>query len=36
MKRYPEYKESGVKWIGGIPKNWGMKRLKYVADLNMG
>ncbi|RKU28641.1 restriction endonuclease subunit S [Candidatus Poribacteria bacterium] len=36
MKRYPEYKESGVKWIGGIPKNWGIKRLKYVADLNMG
>ena len=36
MKRYPEYKESGVKWIGGIPKNWGMKQLKYVADLNMG
>ena len=36
MRRYPEYKESGVKWIGGIPKNWGMKRLKYVADLNMG
>ena len=36
MKRYPEYKESGVEWIGGIPKNWGMKRLKYVADLNMG
>ncbi len=36
MKRYAEYKESGVEWIGGIPKNWGMKRLKYVADLNMG
>ena len=36
MRRYPEYKESGVKWIGEIPKNWGMKRLKYVADLNMG
>ena len=36
MKRYPEYKESGVERIGRIPKNWGMKRLKYVADLNMG
>ena len=22
MKRYPEYKESGVEWIGEIPKHW--------------
>ena len=22
MKRYPEYKESGVEWIGKIPKHW--------------
>ncbi|MCY4566952.1 MAG: restriction endonuclease subunit S [Candidatus Poribacteria bacterium] len=36
MKRYPEYKESGVEWIGEIPKHWKIKRLKYVADLNMG
>ena len=36
MKRYPEYKESGVEWIGKFPKNWEVKRLKYVADLNMG
>ena len=31
-----EMKPSGVEWIGEIPKNWGMKRLKYIADLNMG
>ena len=36
MKRYPEYKESGVKWIGAVPRSWKIKRLKYVADLNMG
>ena len=36
MRRYPEYKESGVEWIGEIPKHWEVKRLKYVADLNMG
>ena len=36
MKRYPEYKKSGVEWIGEVPKNWEVKRLKYVADLNMG
>ena len=36
MRCYPEYKESGVEWIGEIPKNWEVKRLKYIADLNMG
>ena len=36
MKRYPEYKESGVEWIGEIPTHSETKRLKYVADLNMG
>jgi len=36
FRRYPEYKESGVKWIGEIPHHWKMKRLKYIADLNMG
>ena len=36
MKRYPEYKESGVEWIGEVPKPWKIKRLKYIADLNMG
>ena len=36
MKRYSEYKDSGVEWIGEIPKYWGVKRLKYIADLNMG
>ena len=36
MKRYPEYKESGLEWIGEIPKAWELKRLKYVMHLNMG
>ena len=36
MKRYPEYKESAVEWIGEIPRYWEVKRLKYIADLNMG
>ena len=36
MKRYPEYKETGVAWIGEIPVHFEVKRLKYVADLNMG
>lgn len=28
MKRYSEYKDSGVKWIGEIPSHWEVKRLK--------
>ena len=31
-----EMKPSGVKWIGEIPRHWKIKRLKYIADLNMG
>ena len=29
MRRYPEYKESGVEWIGEIPSHWRKSRLKY-------
>jgi len=32
-KRYPEYKDSGVEWIGEIPEHWEIKRLKrIIAD----
>jgi type I restriction enzyme S subunit len=31
FKRYPEYKDSGVEWLGEIPAHWAVKRLKYVA-----
>ena len=31
-----EMKASGVEWIGEVPKHWKIKRLKYIADLNMG
>ena len=30
---YPEYKDSGVEWLGEIPKDWKCLKLKYVADL---
>ena len=29
MKRYPEYKDSGVEWIGEIPSHWKKSRFKY-------
>ena len=33
MRRYPEYKDSGVEWIGEIPRHWEINRLKYVAKI---
>ena len=36
MRCYPEYKESGVEWIGEIPKNWEVKRLKYNRGFKHG
>ena len=31
-----EMKPSGIEWIGAIPKNWSLKRLKYIMHVNMG
>jgi len=31
---YPEYKDSGVLWLGKIPKHWESYRLKYLAKIN--
>ena len=31
---YPEYKYSGVEWLGDIPEHWECIKLKYVADLS--
>ncbi|MYB66353.1 hypothetical protein F4X73_16830 [Candidatus Poribacteria bacterium] len=34
MKRYPEYKDSGVEWIGEIPKDWNTVPLtKYLESI---
>lgn len=29
-----EMKDSGIEWLGNIPKHWEVKRLKNVADIN--
>ncbi len=34
FRPYPEYKESGVDWLGGIPAHWEVERLKSLATLN--
>lgn len=33
MKRYKEYKDSGIEWIGEIPQNWEILKLKYLANI---
>jgi type I restriction enzyme S subunit len=33
FKRYPDYKESGVKWLGQIPEHWGTLANKYIFKL---
>ena len=34
-QRYSEYKDSGVEWLGEIPKHWEVKRLKTSAGINL-
>lgn len=36
MKAYPEYKASGIDWLGEIPSHWEMSKYKYHADSRMG
>lgn len=32
LKPYPAYKDSGVEWIGEVPEEWEITKLKYVLD----
>lgn len=34
MERYERYKDSGVEWIGEIPEEWEVKKLKYGVTVN--
>lgn len=36
MKRYSEYKDSGVKWLGEIPNHWEMKRVGKICNFSKG
>ena len=33
MRRYPEYKNSQLGWVGGIPKHWEVKKIKFAIYL---
>lgn len=33
LPRYPEYKDSGVEWLGEVPAHWNVRRLQDVAQV---
>ena len=33
MRRYPEYRESGVEWIEEIPAHWEIGKIKHIATF---
>jgi len=33
---YEKYKDSGVEWLGEIPKHWDIKKIKYLAEIYNG
>lgn len=35
-RNYRIYKDSGIEWIGEVPIDWNLIRLKYIAHVNMG
>jgi type I restriction enzyme S subunit len=35
-KAYPEYKDSGVEWLGKIPTHWICTQIKYGYDITLG
>ena len=34
FRPYPEYKDSGIEWLGEMPAHWEVERLKYLATVN--
>ena len=34
--RYPEYKNSGVEWLGEVPAHWATLKLKHLARIRNG
>lgn len=36
MRRYPEYKDSGIEWFGDIPYDWDLIKIKFIFETTMG
>ena len=34
FRRYAEYRDSGVEWLGEVPERWEVKPLKFTATIN--
>ena len=32
-QKYAEYKDSGVEWLGEIPSDWSILKLKFAVEL---
>jgi len=32
LKPYPEYRDSGIKWIGEIPEGWEVHKIKHLTE----
>jgi len=35
-KAYPEYKDSGVEWLGGVPHHWEVIQIKHLSTVKRG
>ena len=35
LRPYPDYKDSGMEWLGDVPAHWEVRRLRYVADMRV-
>lgn len=33
-KTYPEYRDSGVEWLGEVPEHWPLSKLKHASEVN--
>lgn len=36
LKQYSKYKDSGIEWIGEIPEDWEIHKLKNIAEIETG
>ena len=36
LRRYKQYKDSGVEWLGSVPAHWEVTRLKFIAHVQTG
>lgn len=32
--RYPEYKDSGVEWLGEVPEGWAVRKIRWLFKIN--